>query len=1223
MRFLRQWICVVIIFATSGDFLALAGDWPMWRYDAGRGSWSPDDLPENLKLQWVRELPQPSPAWPETQPKLQFDAVAQPVIMGERIFVPSSRNDSVTAYRTQTGEELWRFYSNGPVRFAPIAKDGRVFFVSDDGFLYALDAVKGTLLWKVKGGPEQRRLILGNHRLISSWPARGGVVLHQGKLYFGASIWPFMGIFVRSVDPASGEVLWTNSGDGTNYINQPHGGAVAFSGLVPQGHLAAFGEKLVIPGGRSIPGVYEAATGKQLNFAFGQGKKEGGHHIGIVGKLLFTKERAFTVKDGLAVGGGAPAVFNKREMLAADPKSILTRSTEVVSSTVKKKDRRGKEVTELQLKYKQLQQTKLAEAIVGQWFLGAGKRFYTGGEGQIAAYEFDKDKPVWTAKVDGEIKTMLAGDGHLFAVSGNGKLYCFGKDAPKEGKVRRISLAKKKLQVKTDDAWAGEVAKILENKGAGEGYALALGIGSGGMIDELLKQSELTVIVIDKDADKVNAFRRRMERAGLYGSRVSVIEGEPLQSGLPTYLCNLIVAEDPQEIGLLTRKGDVTENLFNALRPYGGVLCLPMSDADHVVLAQRVDSGGKYANAELKRSGRITSLIRVGALPDSDNWTHQYGNVEQTLVSGDKRVKAPFGVLWFGGASHESVLPRHGHGPSPQVAGGRLFIEGPDMIRSVDVYTGRVIWEREIPGFGEYFNRTDHFAGAGETGSNYVSMPDRVFAMNGNVILELDASDGKTVRTYQLAAVKKGEAPPRWGSIRVSGDFLIATALPLALEGDDKKKSGALNTGQGSGSRLLVIYDRRSGKMLWKRDAKLNFRHNNIAVSGDRVFCIDRLTEQKEQSLTRRGLKFEGKPVLYALDLETGEVIWKRDKDVFGTFLNYSKKHDALLQAGSAFRDRAKDESGKGMMVLRGEDGKVVWYDKDIEYNGPCLLWRDKILTNGTGGFGIELLTGRKTGWEYTRTYGCNTAIGSENLLTFRSGAAGFFDLAGDSGTGNFGGFKSSCTANLIVADGVLNAPDYTRTCVCAYQNQTSLALVHMPEAEVWTYGAELAKDRIGINFGAPGDRRSSGETLFLDFPVVGGKSPDVKVEIKGEKVSYHRVHASLVKGSADAPDWVGASLVEGATRIVIDTKQKGGAARVLLYLSDLDEKEEAGRRKFDVKLQGKEVLQGFDIVKEAGSKTVVVKEFPVELKEDGKLEIEMRAEKGKTALAGVEVIWD
>ncbi len=73
---------------------------------------------------------------------------------------------------------------------------------------------------------------------------------------------------------------------------------------------------------------------------------------------------------------------------------------------------------------------------------------------------------------------------------------------------------------------------------------------------------------------------------------------------------------------------------------------------------------------------------------------------------------------------------------------------------------------------------------------------------------------------------------------------------------------------------------------------------------------------------------------------------------------------------------------------------------------------------------------------------------------------------------GNFGGFKSGCSINLVAADDVLNAPDYTRTCICSYQNQTSLALVHMPDVEIWSFdtitwdGAPIKQ--VGINFGAP-----------------------------------------------------------------------------------------------------------------------------------------------------------
>ena len=105
-----------------------------------------------------------------------------------------------------------------------------------------------------------------------------------------------------------------------------------------------------------------------------------------------------------------------------------------------------------------------------------------------------------------------------------------------------------------------------------------------------------------------------------------------------------------------------------------------------------------------------------------------------------------------------------------------------------------------------------------------------------------------------------------------------------------------------------------------------------------------------------------------------------------------------------------------------------------------------------------------------------------------------------------------------------------------------------------------------------------------------------MKIGVKGENVSYKRVHASQVKGSEAAPDWLGASVVEGASQIVIETGEKGGSARLRLYLTDLDDKGKIGQRKFDVELQGKKILEGLDRVEEAGAKTVLVTEFPVEL---------------------------
>src|SRR5436305_3140943 len=153
------------------------------------------------------------------------------------------------AFSTETGTERWTFVTDGPVRFAPVAWQNKVYFVSDDGYLYCVDAARGTLLWKFRGGPSERKL-LGNERLVSAWPARGGPVIADGTVYFAASIWPFMGIFIHALDATSGKVVWTNYGDGSLYMKQPHS-ADSFAGVATQGALVVAGDTLLLPSGLS------------------------------------------------------------------------------------------------------------------------------------------------------------------------------------------------------------------------------------------------------------------------------------------------------------------------------------------------------------------------------------------------------------------------------------------------------------------------------------------------------------------------------------------------------------------------------------------------------------------------------------------------------------------------------------------------------------------------------------------------------------------------------------------------------------------------------------------------------------------------------------------------------------------------------------------------------------------------------------------------------------
>ena len=71
-------------------------DWPMWRHDAGRSAASSEQLSSSLSLRWTRQLVAPQMAWPE-DPRIHFDAVAEPISAGGLVFLASSTTDSVTA----------------------------------------------------------------------------------------------------------------------------------------------------------------------------------------------------------------------------------------------------------------------------------------------------------------------------------------------------------------------------------------------------------------------------------------------------------------------------------------------------------------------------------------------------------------------------------------------------------------------------------------------------------------------------------------------------------------------------------------------------------------------------------------------------------------------------------------------------------------------------------------------------------------------------------------------------------------------------------------------------------------------------------------------------------------------------------------------------------------------------------------------------------------------
>lgn len=1322
-------------------------DWPQWRYDANRSAKTPDELSDNLQLVWKQSFPQREQVWddPLNHDLMTYDRIFEPIVSGNLMILNFNDSDKVLALDIRTGKEAWRFYTDGPVRFPAVADGDHTYVVSDDGFLYCLKTQTGKLMWSFRGAPGDLKVI-GNERMISAWPARGGPVIREGTLYFAASIWPFMGTFIYALDAQTGHVQWINDSTSAQYIKQPHN-APSFAGVAPQGSLVATEDFLIIPGGRSVPAVFDRHTGDFKYFRIAEGGKGNGGSFVIANEQHFFTHtrvrgvRPYDIKNGnlstfqlnepvldgsylyascdetmfkarvahlesklnsarknktngridLAKAKTEEATKNAETKIANAKKQITQLTDDLESMNAPHTNGwKGNLIEAFDKKHKKIWEI---EADASGDLIQAGNRLYAAGTNIVSSFQLsDKAKTpptrLWSQNVAGNIQRLIASNKMLFAVTLEGSILAFGDFSPQPHETPT-----KKNDFVKDIQWPLFRAR-LNNLPSKAGYALCYGLEDQRALDLLLENTDFHIVGVDPDAARVDALRRHYDAsASIYGKRIVLHQGDPLSFQASPYFASLVLINETNP----TMMGDEEriQTAYQSVRPYGGQLWIThagnqISELEKSIHSMHLEKGQvtivSHTNAEASASENgpdtFIELKREGALPGAADWTHQYGDIANTVKSDDQRVKLPLGLLWFGGSSNMDVLPRHGHGPPEQVIGGRSIIEGMDSLSARDVYTGRVIWKRKIENldtYGIYYDETYqdvplstiynqiHIPGANLRGSNYVATEDAVYIALENYCEVLDAETGETIRKINLPPKTNGIMRPRWGFIGIYEDLLLGghdfahfSDKTLVTWEEDYPPVEDLSSSDG-----LVTFDRHTGDVLWKIRPRHSFIHNGIVAGNGRIYCLDKLPESAEGKMRRRGRVQPDTYRIAAYDAHTGEQLWETTGDIFGTWLSYSEEYDILLQAGSFANDRKWDEVGTGMVAYSGKTGEVIWKNLERNYTGPCIIHNDLILTtpnsnktsagafrlqDGKPHFILNPLTQKEEPLVFSRAYGCNTPIAGEHMITFRSGAAGYYDLEGNSGTGNLGGFRSSCTSNLVIANGVLNAPDYTRTCTCGYQNQTSLALIHMPEIDMWTHtklGSNAKDDetvrQAGINLGAPGDRRAKNGTLWLEYPVVGGDSPEIPISIAGEKATYYAHHSSRMKG--DGLAWVSASGVEHAEKIIMyplisnpseeankDTKAVNATTpkakrtaksyTVRLHFSE-PKKLSEGDRIFDVYLQNNLVLEMMDITKETkGHHRMLVKEFKgIEITEA--LEIQLISpEKNQhgSILSGIEI---
>jgi len=167
--------------------------WPTYRHDPARSGFTKTPVPAALKRAWRTDL---------------GGKLSSVVIAADKVFVAKVDTHTMYALDANSGKTLWSYTAGGRVDSPPTIYQGRVLFGSADGWIYCLRAFDGTLIWRFRAAPQERRLV-SFEQLESPWPVHGSVLVQNDVLYCvaGRSMFLDGGIHLLRLDPKTGRKL--------------------------------------------------------------------------------------------------------------------------------------------------------------------------------------------------------------------------------------------------------------------------------------------------------------------------------------------------------------------------------------------------------------------------------------------------------------------------------------------------------------------------------------------------------------------------------------------------------------------------------------------------------------------------------------------------------------------------------------------------------------------------------------------------------------------------------------------------------------------------------------------------------------------------------------------------------------------------------------------------------------------------------------------------------
>lgn len=243
--------------------------------------------------------------------------VSSPVWAAGTLYFGSD-DGHVYALDAASGRQRWAWRTDGPVASTPAVHDGRVHVLSYDGRLHTLDAATGAPLWKFATGGERRFEARGLHGATPRTQTIADVydvylsspAVVDGSVYFGSSDG-----HVYALDAASGALRWKQrTGDVVHASPAVADGRVVVGSW--DGGLYAFDARSGEPRWRFQAGV-DPAMHNQQGFQSSAAIVDGVVYVGCRDAHLYAIDAAsgrerWRLSTGASWVVGSPAVENGR-----------------------------------------------------------------------------------------------------------------------------------------------------------------------------------------------------------------------------------------------------------------------------------------------------------------------------------------------------------------------------------------------------------------------------------------------------------------------------------------------------------------------------------------------------------------------------------------------------------------------------------------------------------------------------------------------------------------------------------------------------------------------------------------------------------------------------------------------------------------------------------------------------------------------------------------------